>query len=412
MTIGAASFVSTPIVNASGHARSFDDTEAWIRLLLRRVPITRLVNVTPLDFLELPSWAAVTPLAKDLTTHAGKGLSSCAARLSAIMEAIERVCAEHVPADQEVRQASFQALRASSGATVLDPEDCNLPFSSTYRRDYPYSWVLAFDLMQNEPLWVPIDLVMSPGTEGIYPGPHTNGLASGNTYTEATLHALCEVIERDAIAHHEFCDECAEPTDQEMLPVHMVDPDTLPKEAAAWCSRITQAGMQLVIGQLVNAPGVPTFVAGIEDPAFPSADGPIERRFSGWGTDLDPCRAVLRAITEAVQGRVLVMQGARDTFEGGQTIERAWTLHRLVEFYHPTRLHPFDAAGSRSSGDLLQDLQEVCQRVARAGFTRCIVADLTRPDLQVPVVRVIVPGMSGPLRYGLRPSWRLLRRLL
>ena len=107
--------------------------------------------------------------------------------------------------------------------------------------------------------------------------------------------------------------------------------------------------MKLVLGELVTDHRVPTFVAGIMDPEFPSSDGPIERLFSGWGTDLDPRRAVLRAITEAVQGRVLVMQGARDTFEGGQSIERMWTLRRLVEFYLPSRLHPFDADTSRSS---------------------------------------------------------------
>jgi hypothetical protein len=93
-TISADDFVASPIVCETGHARSLDDTEAWLRPLIRQVPITRIVNVTPLDFLELPSWSAITPLAKDLTTHAGKGLSHHAARLSAIMEAIERVCAE------------------------------------------------------------------------------------------------------------------------------------------------------------------------------------------------------------------------------------------------------------------------------------------------------------------------------
>ena len=34
---------------------------------------------------------------------------------------------------------------------------------------------------------------------------HTNGLASGNVLEEAICHALCEVIERDAISIADLC---------------------------------------------------------------------------------------------------------------------------------------------------------------------------------------------------------------
>lgn len=410
--IGADWFTPSPIVSPAGHARSFEDTEAWIRPLIRRVPVTRVVNVTPLDYLDLPSWVAVTPLAKDLTTHAGKGLTHRAARLSAVMEAIERVCGEHLPAGIETLRLSFNELRERAGGAVLNPEDCNLPYRGAYRPDLACSWVQAFDLLQRERLWVPVDLVISPGVDGLYPGVHTNGLASGNTYTEATLHALCEVIERDAIAQYEFCDHFAEASDPHTPPVHVIDLETLPDEIQEWRDRIAQAGQRLVIGELLNDAAVPTFAAGLLDPAFPGPQGPSEYRFLGWGTDLEPRRAVLRAVTEAVQSRAIMTQGARDTFEGGQTSERPWTLRRRLDFDHARAVHPLDAGKRGSSGDLLGDLEEVCRRLTKAGFQRCIVADLTRADLQVPVVRVIVPGMDGPLRYGLPPSWRQLRQLL
>jgi YcaO-like protein with predicted kinase domain len=410
--LAAESFVPTPVVSPAGHARSFEETEAWVLPLLRRVPITRIVDVTPLDYLELPSYAAVTPLARDLTTHAGKGMTHRAARLSAIMEAIERVCGEAMAPGSEVRRASFRALCQSAGEAVLDPEDCDLPYRSSYHPEAVCSWGLGFDLIQKQHIWVPRDLIISPGTEGIYPGPHTNGLASGNTYTEAALHALCELIERDAIAQHEFCDEFAEATDPDALPPRVLDLETLPVEAQEWRARISRAGLSFVAGELVNDVGVPTFVVHLSDPAYPSPEGPIMRRFGGWGTDLEPRRALLRAVTEAVQARVIVMQGARDTFEGSRSTERPWTLRRYTDFYHAQKRYPFNAHAGSSSGDLLRDLEAVCERVARAGFKRCIVADLTRPDLQVPVVRVLVPGMSGPLRYGKRPSHRQLRRLL
>ncbi|MGC2572247.1 MAG: YcaO-like family protein [Candidatus Nitrosopolaris sp.] len=37
---------------------------------------------------------------------------------------------------------------------------------------------------------------------------HTNGLASGNILEEAICHALCEVIERDAISIADLCASC------------------------------------------------------------------------------------------------------------------------------------------------------------------------------------------------------------
>ncbi len=410
MTLDATSFVSAPIVSEAGHALSFEQTEAWLEPLVRRVPIARIVNLTPLDHMGFPSWSAITPLATDLTTHSGKGMSQRAARLSAIMEAIERVCAEELPAGQEVRRASYKELSGRAPA-VLDPAEVCLLYESTYDRQRPYSWTLAFDVVQGEPIWTPVDLVVSPATEGLWVGPYTNGLASGNTYTEATLHGLCELIERHAIAHHEICDEFGEATDRGTLPVRMVDLESLPPEALAWSSRLSEAGMKLTVRRLANELRVPTFVAMITDPAFAGANGqPME--FGGRGTDLEPRRAVMRALTEAGQGRALLMQGGRDTFEGGHVIERTWTLRRLAQTSHPLRVEPLEDGENRSSGDLLLDLQELRGRLKSAGFERCIVADLTRHDLKVPVVRVIVPGLDGPLRSGLRPSTGLLKRVI
>jgi len=47
-----------------------------------------------------------------------------------------------------------------------------------------------------------------------------------------------------------------------------------------------------------------------------------------------------------------------------------------------------------------------------AGFERVIAVDLTRPDLDVPVVRVRVPGLSCFAVDRRRVGWRCLRHLL
>ena len=42
----------------------------------------------------------------------------------------------------------------------------------------------------------------------VFPYSHTNGLASGNVLEEAICHALCEVIERDAVSIADLCASC------------------------------------------------------------------------------------------------------------------------------------------------------------------------------------------------------------
>ena len=119
MNLTAQSFVAAKKVSASGHCRSFDETWAWVKPKLKRVPVSRVLDVTPLDYVGLPVWSAVTPLARDLTVHAGKGPTAEAARLSAVMEGIERVSAEAVPPGFETR-GSFTALSPRAEMCIRD----------------------------------------------------------------------------------------------------------------------------------------------------------------------------------------------------------------------------------------------------------------------------------------------------
>jgi len=412
--IDVNSFISTLEKTETGYSKELEETDAWLKPLIGRVPITRISNVAPLDILGLPCWSAVTPLAKDLTTHAGKGLSALAARISAIMEAIERVSAEQVPESSEGCLASYADLRQSASIAVVDPTDCGLPFRTAYSEKRKYSWIKGFDLIQSEPIWTPIDLAISPALEGMRFGPNTNGLASGNCITEAVLHAACEIIERDAIAQNEFWSAFAEESDDLPDCPRPIDPTTLPADVFELVRRITHpsTGLSVVIYQLVSETQMPVYASMIIDPNYPTSDGLVEINCGGWGCSIDARRAVVRSITEAAQCRAITIQGARDSSEGGQVITRRWSLCCQLALRRPKRHTTFDVGGVHRSGDLLVDLTTVCSLLASAGFPRLIVVDLTRGDLQVPVVRVIIPGMATPQRYGLRPSWRQLEKLL
>lgn len=404
-------FVSTPVVTSAGHSAAFEDTERRLRPLLPRVPITRVYDATPLDVLGLPIWCAVTPLASDLTVHAGKGTNPLASRISAIMEAIERVSAETV-ADSRTVHASFTRLRAQAEVDVVDPRTCDLPFETAYQPQMEIGWLLGHDLQTGRPNYVARDFVISPPTDNVCLLVETNGLAAGNTYTEATLHALYEVVERHEVAVTRFYDLHHDPQISPLNRPRMIDVDTLPDTCLQWVDRMEAEGMGLVVRDVTGEIGVPVYIAYLVDRSFPGAEG-ASIAFAGYGADLDPGRAATRAVTEAVQSHTGTLLGARDTFEGGRVLtDRAATLQRHVAVLHPDQVSPLPPA-SANSNDLYSDLLEVLARLRRAGVERCVVTDLTRNDLGVPVVRVIAPGLASPYREATRrPGLRLLVSIL
>lgn len=406
--IGAGHFASTPIRSPAGHALSYDETQQRLAPVLERVPITRVYDATPLDWLGLPVWAAVTPLAVDLTVHAGKGPTPDAARISAVMEAIERVCAESV-ADGRIRRASFAEMRRGR-AGALDPELFDLPFGTAYRPDRPLSWIRGYDLIAERHAWVPLDLVTTPAREGICSGVETNGLAAGNNHTEAALHALHELVERDALAHNRFARLYAE--DGQLPAIRVIDRATLPPVPANWARRLRDRGLRVAIQDLSHDLDVPVFRTTIYDSSFPGREDRATT-FEGMGADLDPAWAVSRAIAEAVQSHTVMVLGARDSVEDSgrhARLDKRAFLRRLAT---PSRVDPFPAATADLPSELRARLQILLDRVAAVGLRHCVAVDLTREDLGIPVLRLLVPGLAGPLGDTTRrPTLRLLRTLV
>ncbi len=394
----------------AGRTVSTEETERRVRAVAALLPVTRLSDLTPLDPLRLPVFAAVTPLARDLTTHMGKGLDAVSARISALMEAVERISAEAAPLGA-IRRASFRELAAKSGPRPVDPTAFDLPDDSAYAPDLPFSWMAGHDLLADEPVLLPADLALNPPAEGILREVDTNGLAAGNTHLEAVVHALCEAIERDAWSQLEFLTLYADPYDpRPALPA--IDLQTLPEAAGAWAERLRAHGLGVLIQSLTGDVEVATFRAVLTDPGYPTPDGPAVRHFVGWGTAPEAATAVLRALTEAVQARLGTIQGARDSFNVHLQSVRAGSRRERLRQRVPGRRISFSRIPSFRSCDLRDDLGFLLERLAAAGFRQAIAADLTRSDLGLATVRVRVPGLACFAVNRRRVGWRCLRHLL
>jgi YcaO-like protein with predicted kinase domain len=403
---------STPDRSGHGHCRTFAETAAWLEPVLPRVPITRVHNAGALGTVDMPVFIAVTPLARDLTVHAGKGTTAEAARVSAIMEAIERVCGEELPDGAQVRGA-YDELSLHHRGAVLDPVEFDLPFDTAYAPDRPITWVWATELNSGEDMLLPADLVTSPPRDGITTGVETNGLASGNTLTEAVLHGLYEVIERDAYSAEVFHLLTHAPGESPPRRVRAIDVAGSHSEPCDWIDALAARGLRVVIQDLTTDLSVTVIMTTIVDCDFPGAEGALVT-VAGLGAHLDARHATMRSLTEAVQSHTAALLGARDTFEGLRRVpEREAMLSRRADvlFARPTvRLEELPRHTTR---DLRDDVDRLLQRLRVAGHERCLVCDLTRQDLGVPVVRVLVPGLAMPFGdTARRPTRRLLNSIL
>ena len=54
----------------------------------------------------------------------------------------------------------------------------------------------------------------------------------------------------------------------------------------------------------------------------------------------------------------------------------------------------FSEVDSYLKNDILDDIKLILNRLKKAGLKRAIVVDLTDPELNIPVVRLIVPGLE------------------
>jgi ribosomal protein S12 methylthiotransferase accessory factor len=383
-------FRSTLKIGSSVRCVTAEETAARVTPFMKKVPIARVADITPLDTMGLPVYSACTPLARDLTLHLGKGANAMNARVSAIMEAFERVSAEQPPEDGVVR-ATFRELAERGGPPPVTPEAFSLPHETTYAADRPFDWMPAYDLLTNEEVYMPVDLVINPPRERILTDVDTNGLASGNVLLEAVVHGICEVLERDVFSQMQFIRFFgdAQDTRPELRPL---DLDTLPAEASEWVACAREQGFQFLILDTGRLATIPTYVAYLIDHHFPTPAGIRFAPFWGLGAHLSPRVALMRSITEAIQCRVGIIQGGRDSYHWlpAPRTASAWSHLRFFDY---SRAIPFqDAPESR---DLLDDLESLLSIMRRAGVEHCVVADLTRRDFGgVPVVRVRIPEMS------------------
>src|SRR5436853_5342836 len=187
-----------------------------------------------------------------------------------MMEAVERVSAEHTFAPTVV--GSYQELERAGPLPPVDPLAFDLPADTAFRPDSRFTWVQGRELLAGRDVLIPLDLVLTPPVEGILRDIDTNGVASGNIHLEAVTHAICEIVERDALSQILFTATFGDSEDQPYAQV-AIAPGTLPAQALEWAERIARAGLELEVLDITSDVGVPTFYTLLLDRHYPAPGG-------------------------------------------------------------------------------------------------------------------------------------------
>jgi ribosomal protein S12 methylthiotransferase accessory factor len=365
--------------------------------LMPLVGVTRVAEVTRLDRTGIPNYMTVRPRDSEqgISYYNGKGVDKASARAGAMMEAIERFSGERC--DLPVLSATLAQARRLG--PVVDPREIIVPSSTEYHVDQVLEWVLGFDLLSRRPTFLPLNSVMCPYRPPQGPAlffASTNGLASGNCLEEALSHALCEVIERDTLALAFAAIELTPAVDAvlrslsrtgaPLLPnrFDQIDLASLPPRATRLVRKLRRAGLDVYLRDVTATGAIPSFDCCVVER---QSDGK-HLAHGGSGTHPDARIAVVRALTEAAQSRVACIQGGREDLP---EIVRPRIVFQPEELFGGGGTRPYSSVRSYPHRTIDEDVSFMLRRLARDGFRQVVAVDMTRPDVGVPVVRVVVP---------------------
>jgi ribosomal protein S12 methylthiotransferase accessory factor len=363
--------------------------------------ITRLGELTGLDHVGIPVAFAVRPNSYSLALSLGKGADRDAALTSAAMEAAETAAAERLPAD--LRWMSADELGAAGEATVdLDAMSRCHPhrFGSGER----VAWVAGRDVRTGariEVPWALVGLDHRVAPDGYHDAFYvaSDGLASGNSLEEATFHGLCELIERDAFARLQ-CGGNRRLARSEVRPTGQED-----AHLPALLELIGRAGLRLRLFDMRSDIEVPAYLALLEARHHDHMPrGTMAARCGGCGCHPMAGRAILKAITEAVQARVALVAGARDDIQSSHYAAKRETAieaaandagETLPDVPAPHPHLPTPGAGAATGTERLADLAE---RLDRAGVRQIIAVELDTGPADFRAVRVLAADLQVPLQ--------------
>ncbi|KAF5887131.1 YcaO-like family protein [Rhizobium sp. PEPV16] len=391
------------------------ETLSRVEPLLAGFGITRVARHTGLDDIGIPVWCAYAPNSRSIVIAQGKGLTDLDAKVSTVMEALERAVAGEPSVD--LVHGTSSRLQAMGHKT--DVLNCLTAIHKPdLGPDEETEWVAGVNILTGEEVYIPFEAVVLDRTREARYWMSSDGLASGNNVEEAILHGVLERIERDAHVLWQVgaeADRYAGCTDPRGFEDGALD---------GLIDKIETSGLALRLFDITSDIGIPCFTAmlGPGDSLLGPRDfhGNRDIRLvevtGGTGAHPSPVRAAIRAVTEAVQSRMTYISGARDDISPA-TFSR-WLPPLMRQAFDAVAAPPAAAIGrDQAAGYHRQDLPQLLQHVLDALRNRriasVIAVRLSDDTLPFSVVKIVIPDLENPegeraRRFGTRALARAI----
>jgi bacteriocin biosynthesis cyclodehydratase domain-containing protein len=324
----------------------------------------------------------------------GKGSTAEQAEASALMEAIERYSGifqgdeirvtrrftdfapgDAIPPNDVLLFSDAQYLPEQTGAEDShETQMAPAPFDPSARIEWSPVWSLRDGRFK----YIPTSQLYF-----FYSGPaafhaDSNGCAAGNTREEAIVQGFLELVERDAYAIWWYNRLRRAEVDLSHFD------DTYVRDLQA---QLAETGRKLWVLDVTSDLGIPTYVAILHW----MQNGQENIEF-GSGAHFDPRIAMLRTLTELNQFLSIGLMGGGT---GEKPSLDGVTPLRLEDYPFLTPNGTVQPGSGWTAGALDNTRRQVdaCVGIAGRAGLDFLVLDQTRPDVEVPVVRVIVPGL-------------------
>lgn len=324
---------------------------------------------------------------------AGKGVTAASAKTGALAETLEWYTlfaadpGRHVVASADGLKddgplVTPDAIAHYSAAQYAERETLNAAASDAkYKVPQPFDSSVAFPWAKmwslRDQRWVHVPAAAICNAPCPFLKQNSNGNAAGPTIADAVVHGALEAIERDAIALWWY----------NHLPRPAMALDGVDAELLSAMTRAYEAAEQhFWVLDITSDLGVPVAVAIAvpNDPTDP-------RYHMGFGAHFDPNVAATRALTELNQlNSQLTATVAREGRSAQASASATRPPHIIADPTAPRRMPnlPLDIA-AHSARDQASWLAALLADHA----LDMLISDLTLPDVGLPVVKVLAPGL-------------------
>jgi ribosomal protein S12 methylthiotransferase accessory factor len=307
----------------------------------------------------------------------GKGSTPEQSRASACMELGERFSFFSFLKNPDNFEIGDYRSMKEAGYPVLEIEKLLLSVHDTTNspellerllENLPMRWAWATNISKGEDVLVPFSWFFAIN--------EFNGPSAGNTYEEAILQGVSEIIERHV---------CALVT-RDNIRTPAIDPNSVTDPVAKeLIQKFAKNGIEVYLNDFTLDTGIPTVGALAWDPStFPEKSEIVYTA----GTTPCPTKALIRALTEVAQLAGDFNSGSNYVASG---LPKPLSLEEVDYVIHPERTISLDDMADLSDQNMQKEIANYLQVLQRINM-EVLIMDTMHSALRIPAIYTIIPG--------------------